>query len=169
MSNIKIDIKGVEGVMKTFDMLPDNILKMEKESLKVAARETAKHIRKGIPKRFKKLVKFKVYDRGPKGTYALMGLYNRHERQGEQSNGGDPVFDWFKAYWANYGTLKRRDPNHKFKYKVKPKKEGDRRRQSVGQPAQKFFENALNGWQEICMEKFETAFKQREDQLYNKV
>ena len=168
MNDRTVRVEGLEDCLKMLDRFPENILKIEKDSMREAAKEVAKHIRKGVPKRFKRLVKFKVYGKGQRDTYALMGLYNKHEIQGEQSKGGDPVFDWFKAYWSNYGTLSRRDPNHEFKTKIKPVTKGNPRRQSVGQSAQKFFERSFEGWQQIYLNKFNEAVKKRENELYNR-
>lgn len=158
-----IRIEGVEDCLRMFDRFPEKMLQVEISAMRVAARETARHIRKGIPKRFRKLTKSKVYNKG-KNTYAMAGLYNKKEISGEQS-GKDPVFDWFKAYWSNYGTLRRRDPSHAFQYKIKPKTAGNRRRQSVGQPAQKFFEKAIEGWQDVYVGALENEVKKHEDDL----
>lgn len=161
-------IEGLDDCLSLFDRFPENMLKIEHESMKIAAKAAAAHMRRKIPKRFRRLTKYKVYAKGRTGSYALVGLYNRHEVSGKQSESGDPAFDWFKAYWANYGTLSRRDPSHEFKFKIKPKSSGNRRRQSVGQPPQKFFEAAAEGWKDVYMEAFEREFDRRKDELYNR-
>ena len=169
MDGIKLSVDGFDECAKMFDALPENILKMEKASMRKASAAVSKNIRKGIPKRFRKLVKYKMYEDRNKNTYVLIGLYNRKEIAGHQpEGGGDPVFDWFKAYWANYGTLSRRDRSHKFKFAIKPKTAGNPRRQSVGQPAQNFFAKAASGWQDVYMRALEQEMKRNEDKLNGK-
>lgn len=141
---IKLKVEGLDECMRLFDA--ERILQAEKSSMRKAASAVAKNLRKGLPKRYKKLAKYKLYEDRNGNSYVLIGMYNRQEVAGNQPDNGDPVFDWFKAYWANYGTLSRRDPNHRFKTKIKAKTKSNRRRQSVGQPAQNFFERAISGW-----------------------
>ena len=103
-----VRITGVEDCLRMFEKLPANILKIEVAAMRSASKASAKHIRKGIPKRWRRLVKYKVYGanvRRAGDTYALIGLYNRKEVAGHQPEGKDPTFDWFKAYWANYGGV----------------------------------------------------------------
>lgn len=168
MDSIKLSVEGLDQCLKMFDDLPENILKMEKASMRKASAAVSKNIRKSIPKRFRKLVKYKIYEDRDNNTYALIGLYNRKEIAGHQPESGDPVFDWFKAYWANYGTLSRRDKNHKFKYGIKPKSAGNKRRQSVGQPAQNFFVRAISGWENVYVDTLEKEMKKNEDKLYGR-
>lgn len=169
MDGIKLSVDGFDECAKMFDALPENILKMEKASMRKASAAVSKNIRKGIPKRFRKLVKYKMYEDRNKNTYVLIGLYNRKEIAGHQpEGGGDPVFDWFKAYWANYGTLSRRDKNHRFKFAIKPKTAGNPRRQSVGQPSQNFFAKAISGWENIYVDTMEKEMKKNEDMLYGR-
>lgn len=165
---IRLSVEGLDDCMKMFDKMPDNMLKMEKVAMRKASQAVTKSLRKGIPKRFARLIKYKMHEDRSRNTYVLIGLYNRKETGGHQPNSGDAVFDWFKAYWANYGTLSRRDPSHNFKTKIKAKTAGNPRRQSVGQPAQKFFEKALAGWQDIYLETFEKEMKKEEDKLYDR-
>lgn len=168
MDGVKLSVDGLDECLRMFDNLPDNILKMEKTAMRKASAAVSKNMRKAIPKRFRKLVKYKMYEDRDRNTYVLIGLYNRKEIAGHQPDSGDPVFDWFKAYWANYGTLARRDRNHKFKFGIKPKGPGNPRRQSVGQKAQNFFAGAISGWQNVYVETFEKEFKANEDKLYGR-
>ena len=165
---IRLSVEGLDDIERMFDRFPDNMLKMEKKAMRKASQAVSKSIKKGIPKRFKKLVKYKMHEDRSGNTYVLIGAYNRKEVSGHQSKKGDPAFDWFKLYWKNYGTLSRRDPNHTFKYSIKPLTPGNKRRQSVGQPAQNFFEKATAGWQDIYLETFEKEMKKEENTLYDR-
>lgn len=166
MDGIRLDVDGLDDCLKLFDA--DKILQVQKASMRKASAAVSKNMRRIIPKRFRKLVKYKMYDDRDGNSYVLIGLHNRGEVAGHQPQDGDPVFDWFKAYWANYGTLSRRDRSHKFKFAIKPKSAGNPRRQSVGQPAQNFFEKAASGWQDVYMRALEQEMKRNEDNLNGK-
>lgn len=160
-----IRIEGLDDCLKMFDNAPANALKVCRKAFRKAARETSKHIKKSIPKRFKKLMRYKVGKTAAGNIYARVGLYNTQEATGKQPQNGK-TFDWFKAYWANYGTMSRRDPSHQFQFKVKAKNKY--RRQSVGQPAQRFFERSINGWEDVFVEAFEKEVIKNESELYER-
>ena len=175
MDGIEVKIEGFDDCAKMFDLLPDNMVKMEKVAMRKASAAVSRMLRKGIPSRFKKLIKYKMHEDRRRNNYVLIGLYNRKEIAGQQpadfkpdGSKNDPVFDWFKAYWKNYGTLSKRDPSHKFKFDIKPITKGNPRRQSVGQSPERFFEKALEGWQEVYLEAFEKEMEKQENTLYDR-
>lgn len=158
-----VHIEGVEECLKMFENAPENVIKICRKAMKAGSSAVARQIRKATPKRWKRLVKSRV-GRLPDGTlYARAGLYNGKQVGGNQPKNGQ-TWDWFKAYWANYGTLSRRDPSHQFRYKVKPRSKY--RRQDVGQPAQNFFEQASNGWQETFVHSFENEIERNKEEIY---
>ena len=159
-----IKIEGVEDCLRMFDKAPENMLKISKKAMREASKATAKQMRSGIPKRWRKLVKYKIMDNQGKVS-ARIGLYNDHQTSGHQPASGK-IFDWFKVYWANYGTLENRDPGHQFQYKVK--KKTSRRRNDKGQPAQNFFEMASKQWEDVFVKKFEQEILKNENELYNR-
>lgn len=167
-AGIRVKIDGVDDCMRLFDALPDNIIQIEKDAMRAASMAVSSYMKKRTPKRFRKLIKYKLYEDKFRNNYVLIGFYNRKEVAGHQPESGDPVFDWFKAYWANYGTLKRRDPNHKFKEPIKAKTKSNNRRQSIGQPAQNFFAHAVEGWQAVYSSKFEESIMNNEEKLYTR-
>lgn len=157
-----IRIEGVQDVLRFLDDMPQQMAKVSMKAMRSASRVTARHIRKGTPARWRKMVKYKVAKSATGNTSARMGLYNGKQTGGHQPKNGK-TFDWFKAYWANYGTLKHRDPNHHFQTKIK-KSRG--RRNNVGQRPQHFFEMAINGWENVFVEEFNNQVKKAEDELY---
>lgn len=159
-----VHIEGVEDCLRMFENAPANAVKICNKAMRVGARAAATHIRKATPKRWRKLVKSRSGKLADGSPWARAGLYNNKKVSGKQ--GKDPAFDWFKAYWANYGTLSRRDPNHQFQYSVKPKSK--HRRQSVGQPAQNFFESAIVGWEEKFVEAFQAEVERNKNDIYQK-
>lgn len=143
-----------------FDNASGNALKVCRKAMRTASKDVAKQIRGSIPKRWRKLVKYKVGKLPGGMLYARAGLYNT------KATTDGKTWDWFKAYWANYGTMSRRDPSHTFQFKVKPKSK--HRRQSVGQPAQRFFEESTAGWEDVFVTSFENEVKKNEKELYDR-
>lgn len=160
-----IRIEGVEDCLKMFEAAPENSLKLCRKAMRKGAGAAAKSIRNKLPPTYRKLVKYKVGRLPDKSLWARAGLYGKKLKAGA-SKQNDPAFKWFKAYWANYGTLSRRDPSHYFQYKIKPKSKN--RRQDVGQPALHFFENAQEGWDEAFVNAFEAEVSKSKDELYNR-
>lgn len=156
MSSIRID--GLQDCIRWADNLPANALKLSQKGMREASKVTARQIRQKSPKRWKTLVKYKVFKGTVTGdTNALIGYYNRTPGRGRE------VSDWFKAYWANYGTLTKRDPSHHFDTAIKGSVRG--RRNNVGQDAEKFFEAASEGWEDTFMTAFDKALKDNEQLL----
>lgn len=160
-----VHIEGVDECLKTLDALPERAVKVAKKAMRKGAAAAAKTIKAKIPARYKKLVKSRVGTLPDGNPWARAGLYGASVAQGSKK--ADLGFQWFKAYWANYGTLSRRDPTHRFANKIKPK--SDTRRNNVGQPAQNFFEAATqSGWQEAFFNAFVEEMKKREKELYER-
>ena len=165
-------ITGLEDALECFDQAPKNLLKVVRKALKDGGKQAAKEIRKAMPRRFKRLVSYKVVKGAVSGDYsALVGAFNRVK------SGTDEPDDWFKAYWKNYGTLSRRDPNHHFESPVRKKvttiKNGTvyknfaakYRRQDVGQPHENFYDRSIRPAQASFVRAFEDSIKAQEDKL----
>ena len=103
---VQIDASEVEALMKRY---PDKMLKLTKKSMRSAASESAKIIRKAGNPRFTSLVGYKVASGKLSGDLSAAVGYFR-SRQKEKSD----VDDWFKAYWSEYGTLENRYAGHRF-------------------------------------------------------
>jgi len=164
-----ITISGLEDCTRMFDQAPENLLKVSKTAARAAGRETAKYIKKGVPARWKKLTKAKVTTT-PNGSLNVgIGLFNGHQQSGHQ-NKKSKIDDWFKAYWANYGTLQHRDPAHMFQTPVKHNKTAAsrRRRNKGGQMHQNFFEGAIAGFEKTFLSAFERSLKEQENKLYER-
>nr|DAM80531.1 MAG TPA: hypothetical protein [Caudoviricetes sp.] len=157
-----IRIDGVEDVLRMFDGAPKELQKAGKKAMASAGRKVAAKLKRQIPSRWKKLIKSKAKMSRDGNFWAVMGLYNGHEAQGHQPD-GKKVSDWFKAYWADYGTLERRDPNHKFDSPVKSKDSasGRLRRNDMGQFPERFFEAASGGWETVFISEFKGSLKKQ--------
>ena len=88
---------------------PEKMLKLAKKSMRSAASESAKIIRRAGNPKFASLVGYKVASGKLSGDLSAAVGYFR-SRQKEKSD----VDDWFKAYWSEYGTLENRYAGHRF-------------------------------------------------------
>ena len=158
MPTYRTYITGLDDCLKCFDQAPSNLLKVVKTAMREGGKEAAKEIRKAMPRRFKRLVSQKVVKGSLSGDWsALVGAFNKAK------SGTDEPDDWFKAYWANYGTLTKRSKEHKFDYPIK--KLNRKRRNEVGQPAQMFYDRAIVPAQDAFIRKFQDSVKAQEDKL----
>ena len=103
---VQIDASEVEALMRHY---PEKMLKLAKKSMRSAASESAKIIRRAGNPRFASLVGYKVASGKLSGDLSAAVGYFR-SRQKEKSD----VDDWFKAYWSEYGTLENRYAGHRF-------------------------------------------------------
>ena len=103
---VQIDASEVEALMRRY---PEKLLKLTKKSMRSAASESAKIIRRAGNPRFASLVGYKVASGKLSGDLSAAVGYFR-SRQKEKSD----VDDWFKAYWSEYGTLENRYAGHRF-------------------------------------------------------
>ena len=144
-------VEGADKLTKLFEEMPKEAKKETKKILRKAAKPWAAKIRKAMKHAtWKNLVDYKISDR--KGFINLyVGLFK------------DPGFEWFKAYWANYGTLERRDPEHNFDRPVR--RATDKRRNNLGQFHQNFFDEAREGAAEDIVRRLEQGLNQYIDKI----
>lgn len=162
--NTRVKVEGVPQLMRAFDQAPANLMKIARTAMRAGAKATATQIRTGVPGQWSGLTKAKVGKTYRGELYASAGLRSKGHRT-EQS--GKEVDDWFKAYWANYGTLENRDPNHRFANPVRRSTTAValRRRNRRGQKAQNFFENAIRGWDDTFMRAFTESIEKQKDKI----
>lgn len=162
----RITISGLDDCMRFFDNAPDKMLKVAREAVRKGGQACCRHVKGRMDARWRSLVRSKVRKNDDGNIYATFGLFNGHQREGHQTKDG--VDTWFKAYWKNYGTLEGRDPEHVFKSKVKPATTAAARsrRNRRGEMHQNFFENALVGYQDVFITKFDETIKNRIKEVY---
>ena len=158
---VVVKFEGMSEVMQMFDAAPAELMKAARKAAKKGGSAAQRSIRPKIPARWRKLMRNKVKRAGD--IITDIGLYNRKEAFGRQPVSGKEIHDWFKAYWANYGTLQGRDPMHRFDKPVRPSGSaaGRRRRNNVGQMHQNFFESALPGWDDAFIDAFHESMKEQ--------
>ena len=158
------EIQGLDDCLRWMDKAPENCIKVSRAAMRDASRTVSKKMRQRTPKRWRRLVKFAV-NKNANGTLAAwIGLFNGHQQQGHQNKDAKAIDDWFKAYWANYGTLTHRDQSHTFKYGIKNRK----RRNNVGQRPMNFFEAAANGAESEFIDAFNKALAEKERDFYDR-
>ena len=158
------EIQGLDDCLRWMDKAPENCIKVSRAAMRDASRAVSKKMRQRTPKRWRRLVKFAV-NKNANGTLAAwIGLFNGHQQQGHQNKDAKAIDDWFKAYWANYGTLTHRDQSHTFKYGIKNRK----RRNNVGQRPMNFFEAAANGAESEFIDAFNKALAEKERDFYDR-
>ena len=155
-----ITISGLDDCLRYFDNAPEELVKATRKAMRDASTKTSKMIKQRIPKRWNRLMKYKVSNKGH--LLATIGMFNGHQSQGNQPKGGK-IDDWFKSYWLNYGTLDKRDPEHHFDNPVKHRSTAaaKRRRNTAGIEPRKFFEEAIQGWQTTFVETFTESLKKQ--------
>lgn len=160
--SVTLEVKGIKDCYRKLDDMPEAALKLIKKSMQEASKPVTRNMRNAIDiPHWRKLVKSKVAvgRTAWEGTQAAVGMFNNGKVTNSVKKADRP--DWFKAYWANYGTLSRRDPQHPFKTPIKSKK----RHQDVGQPKQNFFERGSEGQEQIFVKHFEDYFTSHQDEL----
>ena len=97
-------------------------------------------------------------------------MFNNHVRQGHHNKGQEPVDDWFKFYWMNYGTLTRRDPNHEFERPIKHDDtvSAKNRRNSKGQRHLNFYEKAIEGYEDEFYSAMSKHIAENIDDCYDR-
>lgn len=163
-----ITIQGLDDCLKFCDGAPKEMRDLVKKAMREGAKASRKLIKKASPKRWQHLTSFKVKRRGGT-TAAAIGYYNKHQHNGQQPK-GEPIDDWFKAYWSNYGTLTKRDPAHHFQKPIRGANQAvaQRRRNNVGQEPKRFFERAIKGYDKVFVDAFQEYIDKHIDDCYGK-
>ena len=106
---MKATVEGVDKITRAFEQFPSDMQKETKRLMRTAAKPWLAKMRSATPfPEWKRLSNINVKSRN--GIISLLvGFFGPK----------DVHFEWMKGYWYNYGTLARRDPNHKFDNPVK--------------------------------------------------
>lgn len=153
-------IEGTKEACAFLEAYPRETKKIISRALRESVRPMAKRLIGYIPvARWKRLVKVKVKQSRVSGRlYAVAGMLD----DGKATRGG--ASDWFQAYWLNYGTLRRRDPGHKFDYPPR----GRQSRNKAGIHQRNFYDNAVAGMENDITERFLTSIERQHEKLLNK-
>lgn len=159
MANVR-NIEGIAPTIKLIENSPSAAFKMIKKSFREAGKVGKKAIISKTPKILRRLVKFAIYENTKENMVLRVGYFPDNKLTVGDSN----ISLWKVAYWQNYGTLKRRDPSHKFNRPITNKK----KRNNIGQHHQNFFENAIIGVDNLVLTSFQNSMKKYEDELIKK-
>lgn len=155
----RVSIEGYNDVLRAFELAPEHVVKVTRKALREAATACRKTMRGRLPKSWAKMSNSSV-KRQRSGDYmATFRLTGK--------GSADPRFQWYKAYWNNYGTLGGRDKSHNFVTPVRSAKQAvsRRRRNQSGIKHKNFFEAAIVGWETQFFETFERSVVKQKDQL----
>lgn len=138
---IRAELEGADQVQRAFDMFPDQMIKELRRSITRHLRALTSRIKSQAPKpEWASFVTQKVSNKSGRVS-GVVGYF------GDRAQG----WEWYKAYWLNYGTLAGRDPAHEFK---RPRR-NRQTKQKNGIPYQHFFEKSIDGQDGIVMSQVE--------------
>lgn len=136
------------------------------KALRASARPITNAVRRGSPSdRWRKLVKAKAaQSKKTKRLYVTAG-YSGKRGGTKKSSGyeGDANWEWFKAYWKNNGTLRRRDPSHDFVYPIRSRSGKNRNQQGIH--ARNFYEKSVEGLEPKVERVFVRSIEKQHEQL----
>jgi hypothetical protein len=169
--NEVVRIEGMSDCLNWCDKAPEDMVKLAKKAMRAGGGAVTKRMKPSIDARWRRLIKYKVTGgRNDKDLNCGIGFFNGHQQQGKQSTKGAPIDDWFKFYWMNYGTLTRRDPNHRFTKPIRPAHHAasQRRRNRLGQPHRNYFEAAMEGYEDTFFNAFAKHVAENIEECYDR-
>lgn len=123
------------------------------KALRTSGRPLAAAIRRKAPiGKWRKLVKVKAGKSKKSERLYMTAGYSGKKRPAKTKYTDDPNWEWYKAYWKNNGTLRRRDTGHDFIYPIRQRSQRNRNQQGI--TPRNFYEEAVNGQEQ----KVERAF-----------
>lgn len=161
--NGAIEIENLDAVLRKYANMENDLSKAAQKAVRAGMSAVNRDIKRAAPTRFRHLVSASAKQFKGGRLWGRAGFRNKKELAGHQ--GKDPAFDWFKAYWKNYGTLKKRAPDsvHRFDNPIRPDgyAASQRRRNREGQKAELFFDNAVKGWDQRFLKTFKDNLKKQ--------
>ena len=155
---ITCKVQGMKEALAGIDGSGDRLEKSLKKAMTEGGKAAARAMKGKTPKRWVKLVRYKVGKALTGESTVRIGYYGTRGAKTRTSE----IPDFFKAYWKNYGTLSYRDPNHRFDYPIKPHVQ---RRNNTGQPPEHFFEEAIRGIEDVFVDKVEEVLNANKDNI----
>ncbi|WP_270487822.1 HK97 gp10 family phage protein [Butyricimonas synergistica] len=142
MKDNKVILKGFDDVLRLLNDYPNEINKIAKAALRKAIAPLVKNIKSVNPIKGSKIKIKPLKGMNPGLKFGYFG---------EVGNGNRlAISPWFKAYFLNYGTLKRRHPNHEFSNPVRFRKT----KQRAGIRPRLFFEKSVEGKEQQVYDRF---------------
>ena len=168
-------IEGTYEFTQFLKRYPLECNKIIRKALGASGRIVASSIRRMTPvPKWKRLVKSKVSMSRESGRlYVRAGYFGAKRGSAFKKDGFDSNWEFFKAYWLNNGTLKRRDPDHEFTYppgvlKVKYDKKGNiksKPRNREGITPRNFYEKSVEGLEPKVERVFVRSIEKQHEQL----
>jgi len=163
-------IEGLEEMRRALDLTVKEMDDITVKAMRSATRPVARKIRSRLGSgEYGFLVKSKaVKGKKTRSGYptAVIGMLKPpFARRGK--SGSKKWFNWYKAYWKNYGTLGKRSPSHHFVEPIRPNSRGT----AGGITPRGFFEQALTGvnWQAEIRAGFSKNLAKQLDKIKSRV
>lgn len=165
-------IEGTYELTQFLRRYPLECNKIIRKALAASGRPIAAALRRKVPfSSWRKLVKTKTAQSRTSGRlYVVAGLFdNGHVSEHEQAkvNAGrkkNALREWHKAYFYNYGTLRRRWSGHEFREAPGGKKS----RNKMGQRPHLFYEDAIAGLEARAYPQFVKTIERQHQRLIDK-
>ena len=159
---VRIEFTNLDELYRRFEKAPENFVKITKECMKEGGKKVTKMVRSRAPAEYRRLVGYKIgIGQITKDSYIFIGFFNKDRKKKLKQ-----VSTWFKSYWKNYGTLTKRYAGHHFRTPVKGYNK--RRRNNVGQKYELWYEETIQGWQEVYLTAFKKKLKENEDKILSR-
>ena len=142
MKDNKVILKGFDDVLRLLNDYPNEINKIAKAALRKAIAPLVKDIKSNNPIKGVKIKMKPLKGMNPSLKFGYFGEVGSGDRLA--------ISPWFKAYFLNYGTLKRRHPSHLFQNKVRFRKT----KQRDGIRPRLFFDKAVEGKEQQVYDRF---------------
>lgn len=158
-------IEGTRDYTQFLKRYPLECNKIVLKALRESARPVGIAIRRKAPiEKWRRLVKVKASQSKESGRlYVTAGYSGKKRSGGKDKYGNDPNWEWYKAFWKNNGTLRRRDSNHEFVYPIRSRSQHNRNQEGIR--ARNFYEQAVEGMEP----KVERAFIRSIDKQHEKL
>lgn len=162
----RVTIQGYDEVLKSFELAPENVVKVTRKALREASAACRKTMKSRLPRTWAKMCRYSV-KRARDKAHGATGYNAQIRLTGKGSE--DPKFQWYKAYWNNYGTLEGRDASHNFSTPVRSAESvvSKRRRGQSGIKHKNFFESSIVGWETQFFGTFEQSILKQKEQLFS--
>ena len=154
-------IEGTAEACRFLDAYPKECKKIILKALRDSVRPVTKSVRGAVPvARWRKLVRVKAKESRKSGRlYAVAGILDNMKVE------KGTIRDWTKAYFMNYGTLRRRDPGHQFDSAPR----GSKSRNKMGQPHLNFYDKAVTGLDNDVTDRFLKSVEKQHERLLGKI
>ncbi|MCR5710732.1 MAG: hypothetical protein K6G79_09665 [Bacteroidales bacterium] len=158
-------IEGTYEFTQFLKRYPLECNKIILKALRASGRPLAAAIRRRAPiEKWRMLVTVKAAESEESGRlYMTAGYSGKRNGRKKDKYPGDRNWEWYKAFWKNNGTLRRRDPSHDFVYPIRSRSGKNRNQQGIH--ARNFYEKSVEGMEPKVKQTFIRSIEKQHEQL----